>query len=134
MSVHFIQPKFVDGVWHKAEPIVINACKRVMCGFTPEDIKQEIISGKRQLWISDKGDDYAVCITHIVNNPTHNTGVMAIGGGSHIGMTEDFFERLEEFFKNNDCKEMEMIGSIGWGRFMNRFGFKQKYIATARKL
>lgn len=134
MSVYLIHPDHLDAVWEEAEEVVRKAYRRVMVGYTQREIKEEIRKGFRQLWIYDNGDDYAVCITHISESPHLKTGVMAAGGGTDISLVEKFFPRLEEFFKSEGCTEMEMIGAPGWGKYMKKFGFKEKYISTVRKL
>ena len=134
MTVFFVERQDIDLVWDQCKPILEDAFRRVDCGYGAEKVKQDVLEGKRQLWVSAHNDSFAVCTTHIIEHPEKKVGVMAAGGGTNIEMTGDFIPYLENFFKNKGCTEIEMIGAPGWMRFMKRYGFKPKYIATARTL
>lgn len=133
MSVYFVKRNQVDLVPKEYIEILDKACKRVNSGYDTQDILKEVGLSK-QLWLYEQGKDKAVCVTHIAELPKVKIGVMAAGGGTRMGLVQEFLPYLEEFFKNNNCSEMELLGSPGWARVMSAYGFKQKYIATVRKL
>lgn len=134
MTVHYVAPHDIGLVWDDVRHIVQNACDKIEFGYKPEDIKQDLIQGKRQLWVLFDGEKKVAGITHISTRPRLKVGVMAIGGGDDLKLMSKFLPVLEVFFTNEGCQEIELIGRPGWARHMKQFGFETKYISTARKL
>ena len=70
MNVVQVPPEFLDKVWSMVAPFIASALAHSAGHMRIEDVRAEIISGNRQLWIgSESGPVLAVCVTKIAQYP-----------------------------------------------------------------
>lgn len=132
--IKFVPAEYIEIVWDAVYPRLVKTCEKVDFGYTPEDLKKDIEKGLRQLWITKDERGFGFAITNISIRPQGKVGVMAIGGGDDLNLTENFMPVLTDFFKNEGCVEIEMVGRQGWQKYMKRFGFGLKTVTVARKI
>ncbi len=83
--------------------------------FEPEDIKQAIESGHRQLWVSEQdGNIWAIAITAIEESP--HLKELVISGCAGEGDWSEMIKTIEDFGRQSGCQLVSVYGRPGWER------------------
>jgi hypothetical protein len=91
---------------------------------TAEEHLKGALNGTKQLWVIWDGSCRAAIITEIINGTLF---IWALGGE---GMKDwlHLHERLEEWAREQGCRGMNFWGREGWGRALDRFGYKRRLV------
>ena len=98
--------------------------------FTADDIKQNLLTTNKQLWVAYKSVQiYGFVVTEIVTYPQMKTLMMHFTGGVHLNKWKDnMLKTLQAFAKELDCKVIESYGRKGWGKVFEQDGYKPRFI------
>jgi hypothetical protein len=98
--------------------------------FTADDIKQNLLTTNKQLWVAYKSVQiYGFVVTEIVTYPQMKTLMMHFTGGVHLNKWKDnMLKTLQEFAKELDCEVIESYGRKGWGKVFEQDGYKPRFI------
>ena len=98
--------------------------------FTADDIKQNLLTTNKQLWVAYKSVQiYGFVVTEIVTYPQMKTLMMHFTGGVHLNKWKDnMLKTLQAFAKELDCEVIESYGRKGWGKVFEQDGYKPRFI------
>lgn len=83
-----------------------------------------------QLWVVP---EKAAMITQVLVYPQHKVLLVPILAGDDMDeWLPDIVETLEHFAKHMGCKYIEERGRPGWGKVLDKYGFKKAFV-TLRK-
>ncbi len=120
--IKMIDPAELYLVWDIAKEEIKRPLGLFDYGSDLDDIRDDIMTGHRQLW--QIGDD-AWAITSLSNtNQFRTLDIQLLAGSNMDQWLESFFERMQEFGKEWNCKYMDGFGRKGWARKLEQFGFK----------
>lgn len=91
-------------------------------------LAQEIISGKRQLWLILDGDEFvSMVLTTIQTNDATGLKTLLIPSfaGEEGQETVPLISKLEEWGRENGCDECLIYGRRGWKRAVEREGYAE---------
>ena len=95
----------------------------------PEDVKEHLLEGRKQLWIVVEGNIViASIVTEIATYPRKKVvRILMIGGDRLTEWGRDLHATLEKWAKRIGANSIEIIGRKGWERLMKEFGYKAAY-------
>ena len=98
--------------------------------FTADDIKQNLLTTNKQLWVAYKNVQiYGFVVTEVVNYPKMKTLMMHFTGGVHLNKWKnDMLKTLQAFAKETNCDVIESYGRKGWGKVFEKDGYKPRFI------
>ena len=94
------------------------------------ELKDNLENGKKQLWLVTEGDDIKASVVTQV----YKTGICQIVLCAGNGMNEwiHHIKEIEQFGKDNDCTDSEIIGRKGWQKMLP--DYKLKAVILRKKL
>lgn len=109
--------------WRKAEPWIERAMDGSL-GETVEDVMRQVLIGRAQLWLSDKG----AAVTRIVDAKKRVLHIVALGGERKDEWIPDLVNELKDFAEHEHCELVLAVGRPGWSRDFRKHGFKVEKI------
>lgn len=100
-------------------------------------ILSDIENHKRQLWIIKHRENYiAAVITQIYtyDDSSLKIGEITIAGGRDHHLWDHFTDVVGNWFREQGCKFIDIIGRPGWERLYRKRGFKLAYVQLRKKL
>ncbi len=127
----YVPDEFVPSVWPKVEGFIDGAVKTANGKCRSSDILDGINSGVYLLWVVVEGDDILAAVTtRIIEYPQRRALALDWVGGTRM---KDWIALVistaEEHARNNGCQHLEGYGRPAWMRFLQRYGWKQEYVA-----
>jgi len=126
----------VDLYWSFVSQYIESALEHTDGEISLKDIRSDIANQNRQLWvIKYQGEYIAAVITRVF---THNEGLkigeITFAGGKDHDLWDHFADVVGEWFKNQNCKFIDIVGRPGWQRLYKKRGFKPKYLILRKSL
>ncbi len=116
MNVAQVPAQYIDMVWPMVAPMIDRAVAHTLGQYRLDDIRQEISSGTRQLWIGNRGAGIdALCTTKVVIHPGKRSLYVSFAVGS-LDAIEHFWPRLKEYAKQWGCGLIIAQPRRGFGR------------------
>ncbi len=116
MIVSQVPAQHADRVWPMVAPFIASALAHSAGHLRPEDVRAEIATGHRQLWIgSDGGPVRAVCVTKVAEYPATRALWVHESAGT-LDAIEAFWPVLKAFAKEWACDTVCFYGRRGWRR------------------
>jgi len=116
MNVVQVPAEHVDRVWPMVGPFIASALAHSAGHLRTEDVRQEIATGHRQLWIASEGGPIcAVCVTKIAVYPSTRALWVQESAG-RLDAVQYFWPALRDFAKQWGCETACFMGRRGWGR------------------
>lgn len=131
-----IEVDLLDHYW----PIVVSFLQSAMEHTDNEiplsEIRSNIVTQKRQLWVIKHHDSYiAAIVTQIYDfNNGLRIGEITIAGGSNHKVWDHFTDVVGNWFKDEGCKFVDIIGRPGWQRLYKDRGFRTAYVQLRKEL
>jgi hypothetical protein len=123
----FYEPNDIHLVWDGVKPHIETALERGGVGtHTLGDVAEGLISGSMKLWTY--GDCEAALVSQIVGDAC----IIITLGGSRLKDYFHYLDVIEQWAKDEGCKEMQVYGRRGWARILP--DYKEKYTALAKQL
>jgi hypothetical protein len=137
-SVFFQLPKdVVPQAWPVVLPGLEIAVQRASGRLSLENIANDIMSGKWQLWLYLKGGEYkALAVTEI---STCQNGKKILSLIICTGEDKELWEvlvpsTLEQFARVEGCTLFETLARPGWEKILGRQGFKKTHVLLEKEL
>ena len=133
VSFCIVNPAYIDDCCIEAGYYLNRAAKESYGRYTIFDIRNEIISGKQQLWILFYGDNEMMmaATTMICFYPRKTTLCVMFLGSNDDTLWAKYRElvvgKFESFAKDNGCDGIECTGREGWARVLEPFGWKKSF-------
>lgn len=100
-----------------------------------EDVKAELESGSKQLWLHTTDDIFDFCIvTHIIEHPDKKTCEIVYSGG--VGMLASLGEltEIEDWARLQGCTDIQAIGRKYMIKSLAPYGYDQRYVTVGKNL
>ncbi len=116
----------VDVVWDDVADAIGRAVSVAGGTHALEDVREELIQGKSQLWVMRfHGTFMAAAVTRVIVYPRMRVLSIDWIGGSEMDQWLDWgYSRLKEFAVLNQCKCIDGYGRPGWIRAAKKFGLR----------
>ena len=131
MIVTVVPRDALDAAWPDARALLEDAVKTQRHSYHITDVYEGIQTGMYELWfVVDEDKPVAAFTTRIVRMPNCKTLSMDwVGGANMSEWLPDALEILTRYAKDHNCRHLEGYGRKGWGRALEKFGWKVNYIA-----
>lgn len=131
-----IPAAMVERFWLLAEPYVKRALDTTSGEFTPADIRMLCKDRVMQLWLVTEGERVVAAVTtEIVVYPQYkNCRVATIGGTKAVEWTGLLTYTLNEWAREQGCKNIEAFVRKGYVNVLSNYGFKHKYSAVFKPI
>jgi len=116
-SVFMIHAAHISAVWPQVAPILEPAV-RLWDTHDIEDVRKEVMSGNKQLWVDYNSEVKGAAVTEFVSYPKGlwlRIWLFGIKKGVEAAWDE-FEKKFIEFAKLSKCTGIEHIGRDGWER------------------
>tara|TARA_R110000751_G_scaffold63919_1_gene131604 strand:+ start:1366 stop:1851 length:486 start_codon:yes stop_codon:yes gene_type:complete len=99
----------------------------------PEFLFNKFLTGFSDLWVSVEGQDIVGCLLIGVANYPEQTGIISesTGGKFHF---ETMMPALEDFYRKQGAKFVEIPGRKGWQRRFGPMGYTVKNVTITKRL
>ena len=95
---------------------------------TFEDVARMICEGKLQIWPGPKG----CAVTEVIEYPRKKVLHCFLAGGE-LDQILDMIDSAIEWGKTQGCESLTLSGRMGWGRVLDKHGFKPVLLTMERK-
>ena len=131
----------LNDVWLLVEKDISSALQysgnHTDAGFVKETIKED----KFQLWIlwdkdkpTTKEKYYGVVVTEIVIRKLKKSCNIFIVTGRQRRLWTPLIQVIEDFAKEQDCDQMELIARPGWDKIMKPFNYKRTHVVLEKQI
>lgn len=119
----YIPSAEVPRVWEMVQGYLGKAVEYVNGEMALEDFRQDLISGRKQLWvIAENYKPKGACITEIADYPRKRIiRVLLLGGEDIKSWIGELLETGEAWARRIGAKSIEIDGRKGWVRFLKDF-------------
>lgn len=119
-----------------AIPFIQLALERTDGETSLESILSDIANRTRQLWVIKDQDEYiAAVVTMIYTTQTgFKIGEVSFAGGRDQEKWDHFVDVVGQWFKEQGCKFIDIIGRPGWHRLYEKRGFTLLNVQLRRGL
>jgi len=132
-----IQAEDLDLYWPFVIEYISSALEHTDGEITLSEIHAAIANQTRQLWIIKHNSEYiAAIVTQIYSYDGSNLkiGEVTMAGGSQHDIWDHFTDVVGEWFKEQGCKFIDIIGRPGWQRLYRDRGFRTAYVQLRKEL
>ena len=98
--------------------------------WTPDELREDVKQGSRQLWIAFDGEVKAAVLTMVLTD-RQRTCVITHAAGSDRGSWTHLMEHLENEARAIGCQRMEAVARPGWERVL---GWKKTHVVLEKEL
>ena len=132
-----VETRLLDYYW----PFVVNYIQDALEHSDGEvslgSIYADIANQKKQLWVIKHRNEYlAGIVTDLITYEDNGlkVGQILFAGGKDHHLWDHFTETVGEWFKENGCHKIEIVGRMGWKRLYEKKGFKPAYLILRKDL
>lgn len=131
-----ISSRDLDFYWPLVSEYIESALEHTDGEISLEDIHSDIANLDRQLWVIKHQSEYiASIVTQIYSYKNgFKIGEITIAGGRDHKLWDHFTDVVGEWFKEQGCKFIDIIGRPGWQRLYRDRGFKTAYVQLRKPL
>ena len=128
----------VEQCWTLVDKHIANALARSGSHYNSNDIKENCLDNKMQLWLGWNNDEenghYCTAITEILQRPNTKVCNIFIATGREMKKWGHVMDELAEWAKSKDCTHMESHARLGWERVLKNYNFEKTHVFLERKL
>ena len=131
----------LDDVWLLVEKDISSALQYSGNHTDAEFVKETIKEDKFQLWIlwdkdktTTKEKYYGVVVTEIVKRKLKKSCNIFIVTGRQRRLWTPLIQVIEDFAKEQDCDQMELIARPGWDKIMKPFNYKRTHVVLEKQI
>ena len=125
MQIIPIHPHKAYYWWESIEKILLPAIKYAAGKYTIEDVKNDVMQNKSQVWIAYDGEIMGAAITQVANYPQKDMLIVICLAGKSFELWDNkLVEELVLYAKRIKCKGIEFLGRSGWVKMAAHLGFK----------
>lgn len=132
VQVGLFTPAEIDLYWPQIEHM-LNSVPHTWEGYSVAFFHESVKNGNVQVWGAGKeGSVFLVYFTNIMLYPAKKTLQVGWAGGKIENFLPAINASLEQFAKEQDCDEVEILGRAGWEKLMMPFGFRKRAVYISR--
>lgn len=130
-----VPPFLVPKIWPKAKDLIADSLKRSNSDFTADRIKEKIDRGDAQLWIIFNDKILAVGTTELATLENgRKLCVVSTLAGEDMALWDHLWEQFEQLAREQRCNGIQVVGRVGWFRYLRDRGFKQPWVVLEKAL
>lgn len=130
-----VHPWDVRELWPKIKDRIETALGRSNSDFTSEHVRKKLDAGKAQLWVIADDEIRAVGVSEFVRLENGRTlCVVSALAGDDLAVWDHTWEQFEGIARQQGCDGIQIVGRVGWIRYMKRRGFEQPWCVLEKKL
>lgn len=122
-----VPQEYVYSVWDSVSPLLNNAIQEGGNRWSLQSVREDINSGKQQLWIAyDENDKIVVAFTTSVDTYPNRTvlSYMFLGGSELLKNADKVDKAVCEFAILSGCDGIDIVGRTGFKRVGQANGYK----------
>ena len=139
MELVFIPKDNIDDVWQMVENPIKEALSYSGNHHNSEFVLNTLKKGKFQMWIvwdKDKNtiqEKYnGVCITEIIQRTLKKLCHIFIMTGKNRQKWQHLVKNIEDFAKDQQCDQLELIARPGWEKILKQFNYKKTHVVLEK--
>ena len=132
-----VDPVDLDYYWPFVSEYISSALEHTDGEISLQDIHSAIANHNRQLWvIKDQSQYIAAVVTQIYSYDGSGVkiGEVTLAGGRDHARWDHFTDLVGEWFQEQGCKFIDIIGRPGWQRIYKDRGFRTAYVQLRKEL
>jgi hypothetical protein len=133
--VSIIPPAVLDVVEDDFKLLIQSAIDRSGGRQTFKSVRDSVAEGRYQLWMAfdEMNSPIGALVTQIEFYPGRKMlNYLFIGGRELVDWHIEMLDSLERFAKEQECDGMELVGRVGWERYMRKFGWGASHVVIER--
>lgn len=127
INVLYVLPEQLDQEWDRAGPMLDLARRRFDSKMDLDHLYEDLRKGYQQLWVVKQNGDALAAITTLVE--THPKAsvfrIMLVGGHNMREWLNPALCVMKDAAKRLGCDTIEANCRLGWGKYAQRYGFKE---------
>lgn len=126
----------IDHYWPFVSSFIESALEHTDLEISLAGILSDIVNRQRQLWIVKSDGRYIAAVVTMVYTTDNGVtiGDITFAGGTDHDKWSHFPEAIEPFFREHNCRFVDITGRRGWVRKYQAFGFQEKYVVTRKDI
>ena len=125
-------------VWPLVESLVAEACDNSQL-HSPEGIREDLTSGKAQLWIAWEGDSRdmtvrACMVTKLEKSPIAQWCRGILVAGMQPDNWYKHLETIENWARSSGASQMNFIGRCGFEKWLKPNGYRRTHFLMEKRL
>lgn len=117
--IDLVPVRDVEKFWPYARRNIEKVLARVDDDLTIEEIYDDLIARKRQLWmVFKKGEVVASVLTQIKEYRGKRVGILTHAGGHDAKDWFHIVNPIGEYFKAEGCQKFKIYGRQGWKKYL----------------
>lgn len=127
IRVLYVLPEQLDQEWVQAGPMLELAQRRLADKMDLQDLYEDFRKGYQQLWaVKDSDTTLAAIATMLDAHPKSSIfRIMMVGGRNMQEWLNPALCVMKDAAKRLGCDTIEANCRIGWGKYAQRYGFKE---------
>lgn len=134
LHLYPVKPRDSGYIWPEVSGFFEEAIEKTKSPLTTGDLRRDVLSGDRQLWVIRDDEIVAAFLTHINTSYGVSYGVIAFAGGSGHEDWVEIVEPVSDWLRCEGAQFLEIIGRKGWERPLKKYGFEFAEIKLRKKL
>ena len=126
--ITLVPQEHIEFIWPKVREMLAPAIERAHGRWTEQDVLDQLLSGKQFLWLAYRNDGaISSAVTTLISQypSARLLGIQFAGGTDMQLWSASGMAVMKKFAADMGCSGIETGGRSGWGRYLERFGFKQ---------
>ena len=135
-SIAFVGSDVIDEVWQGCLPLLMRLRDRDENRRTPEEWRELIECGQRQLWVAITGGRIvALALTSIeLGRNLRRLVIRGVAGEDMESWLGPGLHAIEAWARAEGCNDVEINGRPGWRRALWRLGYRPAFVISRKEL
>ena len=138
IKISAVPPEMVDDYWDVALPLLAKSFEYVAYKTTPEDVYEDIMTGRQSLWVAFEDDTLRIIGAYTVRIKTYPMGATAscehLGGERMDEWAEEMSNVMERYIRDIGIEHMEIVGRRGWEKFLKPRGWSSDLVVFRKDI
>lgn len=134
MHIGLVRPEDVNTYWNQIQQLVEDACQYNGGRYSSQDCLEELLEGKKQLWLIFDGSIKAIVITVIIPFPQKKCCMIDICTGSGLSGWLELLVIIEQWAIENSCQHMFFVARPGFEKCLKAFGYVKTHVFLEKSL
>jgi hypothetical protein len=138
-DVGVLRPSEIGPLWPQIRELLKLALEHSM-PIEPEAFYADALQYKAQIWVVwSVGKEPKMVGAAVTSRTEHGGGnmvlrVILLAGRNFNQWKPQIISKFETFARNTECRAIEAVGRKGWGKHLDEYGFRPKYVTFVKEL
>ena len=133
--IGLIPAELSETYWPVVAPLIEKVVAEYDPGYATEDLLNDVLKGRKQLWVA--ATDHIACavITEINNYPQYKVlHAPYVAGDDMEQWLPRLLQTLEKFGRAHGCKYVTGCGRRGWVKALSSYGWSEGFTIVRKEL